>query len=53
MKATKSIQGNLVRSGEDRKGVLLKTNVVLLITLSVLIFIKPIFPNQGDFLVPL
>jgi len=50
MKTTKSNRGYLIRSGEERKGILLKTNVVLLIALLIIIFIVPAISRQSLFL---
>lgn len=38
---------NLIKSGEGRHGILLRTNVVLLVALSIFIFIVPAIPSRG------
>jgi voltage-gated potassium channel len=50
MSTTKSKPRKLIRSGIERNKVLLRTNLILLFTLSMMIFIKPIMPSQAKLL---
>jgi len=47
MKVRKFGRRSLIRSGEERKGVLLQTNVVLLLALSMIIFIVPAINRES------
>jgi len=50
MKVSKSSRNPLIRSGEERKGILLQTNVALLLALSMIIFIVPAITRESLFL---
>lgn len=43
----RSEREHLIRSGEGRKGILLKTNIVLLVALSMIIFLVPAIPFES------
>ena len=50
MSTTKSKPRKLIRSGIERKKVLLRTNLVLLFALSMMIFVVPAIPRQANLL---
>jgi len=50
MSITESKQRKLIRSGIERKKVLLRTNLVLLFALSMMIFVVPAIPRQANLL---
>jgi hypothetical protein len=47
MKSARIERRNLIKSGEGRHAILLRTNTVLLIALSIFIFIVPAIPSRG------
>ena len=53
MSATKSKPRRLIRSGIERNKVLLRTNLILLLALSMMIFIVPVIPRQANLLTSL
>ena len=50
MKTNRTEANGLIRSGADRKGILLKTNVILLFSLILIIFVLPAFASLGSFI---
>ena len=50
MNTTKSKPRRLIRSGIERNKVLLRSNLILLLALSMMIFVVPIIPRQANLL---
>jgi hypothetical protein len=50
MKAETSYRVHLIRSGEGRRAILFRTNMILLIALAMIIFIVPAIPRQSLYL---